>query len=190
VDLDAGAAVRLIIYGDFNCPFSALASARASELEARGLADIEWRAVEHDLTIAAPGEPVSAERRDEFARELAQIRGLLVRGEIDRLQVPELRANTGFATTVYAGTPKYLQSGLREQLFDAYWTRGKDLNDAEMIGRLGSSHGDDERVAEWRVAWLASRDPIVPTMVLPDGYVSRGLGALERLRSFTNDRKV
>ncbi len=59
-------AVRLIIYGDFNCPFSALASARATELEARDLVEIEWRAVEHDPSIRDTGEPVTAERKAEF----------------------------------------------------------------------------------------------------------------------------
>lgn len=34
---------------------------------------------------------------------------------------------------------------------------------------------------EWRAAWQAATDPIVPVLVLPDGYVSRGLGALARL---------
>ena len=38
---------KLIVYGDFNCPFSALASARVGYLERHGFADVDWRAVEH-----------------------------------------------------------------------------------------------------------------------------------------------
>ena len=33
----------------------------------------------------------------------------------------------------------------------------------------------------WRAAWQAATEPIVPVLVLADGYVSRGLGALARL---------
>ena len=39
---------RLTIYGDFNCPFSALASARADVLLAAGGHEIDWRAIQHD----------------------------------------------------------------------------------------------------------------------------------------------
>ena len=49
---------RLTIYGDFNCPFSALASARADVLLAAGGYEIDWRAIQHDTTIPAAGEPV------------------------------------------------------------------------------------------------------------------------------------
>ena len=132
---------------------------------------------------------MTAERKAEFERELAQIRGLLVDGEIDRLRVPEHRANTGLATVAYAATPKHAQSKLREQLFEAYWTRGDDL-DAELIERLGGNRRDEETAVAWRTAWLALPDPIVPTMVLPDGYVSRGLGALNRLRNMDDDRRA
>jgi len=180
-------AVHLVIYGDFNCPFSALASARAANLEARGLAEIEWRAVEHDPAIPLAGEPVTGERRGEFERELAQIRSLLVADEIDRLRVPEPRANTGLATVVYAAAPEHLRPELREQLFDAYWTRGEDLG-PELLQSLGATRRDEETAVSWRTAWLAFADPIVPTMVLPNGYVSRGLGALNRL--LNDDRRA
>lgn len=64
---------------------------------------------------------MTIERRREFEREPAHIRGLLVDCEINRLRVSE---------------------------------------------------------------------PIVPKVVLPDGYVSRCLGALSRLRSMTDDRRA
>jgi hypothetical protein len=34
---------------------------------------------------------------------------------------------------------------------------------------------------KWQDEYEALPRPITPTLVLPDGYVSRGLGALERL---------
>ncbi len=81
---NANGPVRLTIYGDFNCPFSARASARAAYLEARSLAEIERRAVEHDLSIPPAGEPVDAEGREDFERELDEVRGLLADGYASR----------------------------------------------------------------------------------------------------------
>ena len=52
---------RLTIYGDFNCPFSALASVRADVLIAAGGYEVEWRAVQHDTAIPVAGEPVGGD---------------------------------------------------------------------------------------------------------------------------------
>ena len=59
--------MRLVVYGDFNCPFSALASARVAVLEDRGLAEIDWRGVEHAPEIPAAGDVCSDETRTDFA---------------------------------------------------------------------------------------------------------------------------
>ena len=45
----------LVVYGDFNCPFSALASRRVDRIEAQGRARVDWRAVEHDEQIPRTG---------------------------------------------------------------------------------------------------------------------------------------
>jgi hypothetical protein len=37
--------MQLIVYGDFNCPYSYLASQRVDELARLGQAEVEWRAV-------------------------------------------------------------------------------------------------------------------------------------------------
>ena len=50
-----------------------------------------------------------------------------------------------------------------------------------MMVRLGVIRPDESTAAEWQDEWLALPRPIVPVMVIPDGYVSRGLGALARL---------
>jgi hypothetical protein len=46
---------KVIVYGDFNCPYSYLASQRAEGLIRGGLARIDWRAVEHDRGLAVTG---------------------------------------------------------------------------------------------------------------------------------------
>jgi hypothetical protein len=172
--------VRLIIYGDFNCPFSALASARAENLEIRGRAEIDWRAVEHDVAIPSAGEDLTNVDREGFERELSQIRGLLLEDEADRLRMPDKRINTRLATAAYAANTESLRPVFREQLFAAYWTRGEDLI-PEVLERFGCGRRDERTTARWRAEWLALPKPIVPMMVLPDGRVSRGLGSLARL---------
>ncbi len=60
-----------VVYGDFNCPYSYLASLRVDEVVRRGAGGIEWRAVEHDPRLAVTGTP-SAVAKDEWARELGR----------------------------------------------------------------------------------------------------------------------
>ncbi len=179
--------MRLIIYGDFNCPFSALASARAADIEARALAEIDWRTVEHDDAIPLAREPTTPEVREAFEHELAQIRALLVEGETDRLRIPDKRVNTRLVTAAYAATAKNLRPHLREALFAAYWTRREDLSQPAVIQRFGANERDDTIAARWRSEWLALAKPIVPVMILPDGYTSRGIGALTRLARIARD---
>ena len=173
----------LLIYGDFNCPFSALASARAVELEHRNDMIVEWRAVVHDPTVPRRGETVTAEQRADFERELAQIRDLLAPGEADRFVVPSRRIDTTVVTDAYAACPPEDRQKLRERLFSAYWERGENIGDPRVVRRLGGRGREEALAASWRRDWLRrSKEPIVPMMVLPDGYVSRGLGVLARLR--------
>ncbi|MEX2293416.1 MAG: DsbA family protein [Acidimicrobiales bacterium] len=115
----------LIIYGDFNCPFSALASARARHLEREGLAEVDWRSVKHVPDIPAGGHPVVGTRRDELQRGLDQVRSLLTGGEPDRLTLPIRLANTRLAVLAYANAPRTERQEVRERLFDAYWTKGR-----------------------------------------------------------------
>ena len=173
--------VQLIIYGDFNCPFSAVASSRAAVLEQRGDAEVDWRAVEHDTSIPRSGEVMTGDVRDAFDRELGQIRDLLADGEPDQLRLPNTRVNTCLVTHAYATTPWAARPMLRERLFAAYWHDGDDLADGPVVRRLCGERRDQSTSTRWREEWMALPEPIVPVMVLPDGYVSRGLGALARL---------
>jgi predicted DsbA family dithiol-disulfide isomerase len=170
---------ELVLYGDFNCPFSALASSRAAEVERRHLADIDWRGVEHDPTVI-PGLLAEVDR-ETFERELADVRKLLVWGEQDFLRLPAVRLNSRLATETYAAAEPADRSGLRARLFAAHWQDGVDLNDSRVVGAMGGKQRDRHTAERWNAEWAALVPPIVPVMVLPDGSVSRGLGALESL---------
>ena len=91
-------ATDLVVYGDFNCPYSCLASSRADALVARGDARIEWRAVEHDPAIPSPSEPVEGELAAMLDREVGEIRGLL--GDRERFPIvrPPVHPNSATAT--------------------------------------------------------------------------------------------
>lgn len=171
----------LVVYGDFNCPYSALASVRVDELVARGITAVRWRAVEHEPSIPAGGEPVEGELAADLEREVAEVRGLLRAGESLAMRVPLARSNTAHAVAAYAATDGDGAHELRRRLFGAVWQDGRNVSESGDVRSLGGSAQDQERAAEWREQWLGLEKRIVPMLVLPDGYVSRGLGALKRL---------
>lgn len=173
---------HVTVYGDFNCPFSALASTRVANLERQGLGRVEWNAVEHDPSIPNHGEPLSSSMSTELQRELAMIRDLLASGEPDRLVLPSRRVNTERATSAYAAAAGPERAALRERLFAAYWQHDRDLGNDDVLGELGAVGADAPVAARWQHEWMAIPRPLVPVIVLEDGYVSRGIGALARLR--------
>ncbi len=176
--------VRLVMYGDFNCPYSALASRRAATLEQRGELTVDWRSVEHDPSIPLAGELGIGRNRQGLEQELGEIRGLLTEGEPDVLRVPPKRVNTSLVTRAYAAKPPLVRAVLREQVFATYWQDGEDLTDPAVVRRLCGDGDDPHVAARWREEWLALPRAIVPILVMPDGYLSRGLGALDRLARF------
>ena len=190
----------VIIYGDFNCPFSAVADARSARLATAGTAHVDWRCVEHDPTIGPNETPLTPDQRAAFDAELAQIRHLLGDDEPDRFRTPSRRLNTRDLNQLYAATPEQGRPALRSALFRAYWFDDRDLTDdavvaavaADPLGTVspdrGASHDGGYLVAAWQREWSRLPSPIVPMMVLPDGYVSRGLGALARLADDSVDR--
>jgi hypothetical protein len=61
------------------------------------------------------------------------------------------------------------------------WAAGRHLGDAAELDRLGVEGRDEIVARRWQDEFEALDRPVTPSMVLPDGYVSRGLGALARL---------
>ena len=173
--------MRVVIYGDFNCPFSALASVRVARLEHAGIVECDWRAVAHDLEIPTLGEAIGPSDRRAYAAEIEQVRGLLLADETIELDVPTVRANTVTATDAYAATAPSCRDQVRVDLFSAYWRQDRNIGDSAVLDAMGLAWRSPVAAAAWREEWLALDRPLVPIMVLPDGYVSRGLGALARL---------
>jgi predicted DsbA family dithiol-disulfide isomerase len=171
---------RLTIYGDFNCPFSALASARADVLLAAGTHEIEWRAIQHERAIPVGGERVEGDSAVALAAEIAAILELSEHDERLHLAVPPVRSNTALASAAFAAERRDVDA-LRRRLFAAVWTDGRNVGDPDELDRLGAGGRDVATARRWQEDFDALPRPITPTLVLADGYVSRGLGALARL---------
>ena len=171
---------RLTIYGDFNCPFSALASVRADLLLTAGGYEIEWRAVQHDTAIPAEGEAVEGETAAELASEVAKILELSAEDVRLELLVPPVRSNTAAASAAFAAAGDDADV-LRRRLFAAVWAEGRNLGAPTELDRLGASDRDEVVARRWQAEFDALPKRVTPSLVLPDGYVSRGLGALARL---------
>jgi 2-hydroxychromene-2-carboxylate isomerase len=178
--------VTLTIYGDFNCPFSALASARADVLLAAGSLQIDWRAIQHDMTIPGAGEPVDGATSAALAAEIATILDLSEPDLGLRLGIPPVRSNTALASTALAAAGDDADR-LRQRLFAAVWAEGRNLGDPAELHRLDAGGRDLAVARRWQGEYEALSRPVTPTLVLPDGYVSRGLGALARLADLVSE---
>jgi predicted DsbA family dithiol-disulfide isomerase len=179
---------HFVVYGDFNCPYCCLASFRADALSAQRGVHVEWRAVEHDRAIPTPSEPVDDELAEMLDREVAEVRGLVRPGEQFPINRPWVQPNTGAAVAAFASTPPDRADEVRRAIFAALWFDDRDIGDREVLADLGAGSTTTAGAAvvtTWRDAWLGLDRPLVPMLVLPDGYVSRGLGALARLADLT-----
>jgi predicted DsbA family dithiol-disulfide isomerase len=177
--------VRLTLYGDFNCPYSALASARVDALRATGRYEIEWRAVQHDRTIPVSGEVVIGDVARELAAELAEIEDLAAPDLQLVLRAPPVRPNTALASTAFAANGSDTDD-LRRRLFAALWTEGRNLGDADELHRLGALGRNDEVARAWQDGYDALAHPMTPTLVEPNGQVCPGRDALARLSDLAN----
>lgn len=121
--------MQLIVYGDFNCPYSYLASQRMETLARLGH-QVQWRAVEHDPRLPTTGTP-SAARHELWRRELDEVSTLALRGELAPTRMPDLISNTYAATTAYAESiTDGIADPLRRALFQAIWIDRKHLSSA------------------------------------------------------------
>ncbi len=180
----------IVVYGDFNCPFSALASARVTILERRNLERqnaviIDWRAVQHEPELAAGGRVVPVAEVDG---EMAEVARWMVDDEDCMLRPPRREYNTRMACEAYAGTDSAQRPELRRKFFEAMWIHGDDLGERAVVRQIAGTASDPRLAAQWQHTWVIQDRPVVPLMVLGDGVVSRGLSALVRLARMIGDR--
>lgn len=126
----------LIVYGDFNCPYSYLASQRVDAVMLAGQAEVEWRAVEHNPRLALTGTPAAADAAS-WEREVAEVTSLARPGERPPAGVPPLISNTGAAVAAYAeAVTDGVQDELRRRLFEEIWVRQRPISSAYEVRQL------------------------------------------------------
>lgn len=131
--------MTVVVYGDFSCPFSLLASLRIDSLIESGH-DIEFRAVEHASHLPVVGRRLDDAGKAELAAEMDEVRALLMPGEEFPEKVPASLVNTRAAVSGYAEAFGIgVGDEVRRLLFDAYWTKGLDIGSPEVLRSLLAS---------------------------------------------------
>jgi 2-hydroxychromene-2-carboxylate isomerase len=160
--------MSVIVYGDFNCPYSYLASQRADLLSRTGVTTIDWRSVEHDQ-----GLPVTGRRSDRdraaWDRELAEVASLALPGEQVPAGPPALISNTQAAVAAYAEAVSDGVAGeLRRRLFRAIWAQGLHLSSAYEVRRVVAG-------VMWPQEDITDRlaSPDIPSLLLRDPELAR-----------------
>jgi 2-hydroxychromene-2-carboxylate isomerase len=126
----------IVVYGDFNCPYSLLASIRLDVLAKAG-ADVEWRAVEHAPDVPVIGRRLDDAGRAELEAELSDVRRLLRPREEYPSTVPNLIPKTEAAVSAYAEAAGIgVGEEVRRLLFDKYWTDHLDIGSPEVLRTL------------------------------------------------------
>jgi 2-hydroxychromene-2-carboxylate isomerase len=158
--------MTVIVYGDFNCPYSYLASQRADLLSKAGVA-VDWRAVEHDRRLPVTGSRTDVGRAG-WDRELTEVASLALPGE----QVPVLPAtisNTEAAVAAYAeAVSDGVADELRRRLFRAIWVQGLNLSSPYEVRRLVTA-------VMWPQEDITDRlaSPDLPSLLLHDPDLTR-----------------
>jgi 2-hydroxychromene-2-carboxylate isomerase len=128
--------MQLIVYGDFNCPYSYLASQRVDELARLGRAEVEWRAVERDPALALTGTPSSLDP-ERWQRELAGLALIADEDEQAPGVSPSVISNTGAAGAAYAeAVTDGVQDDLRRSLFSEIWVNRRHLSSPYGVRKL------------------------------------------------------
>lgn len=164
----------VIVYGDFNCPYSYLANARVNALADAGLTDVEFRAVEHQRGLPVTGEPTAADG-DRWRRRLAEGAALALPGEPVPARVPAVLPNTRAAVSAYAESlTDGIDREMRDRLFDAIWVQGRNLSRAYEVRRIIT-----DLMYPRRPVWEYLSSPGLPTPVSGDpdpARITRRLG--------------
>ena len=121
--------MKIVIYGDFGCPYSYLASLRADELLRSGAAQIDWRAVATDRSPSGGG-------RDKLGRDLAAISLFALPDEClprpPAGPVDVRSATSAYAEAVSDGVPHQM----RQRLFAAIWAEARRVSDVYRVRKL------------------------------------------------------
>ena len=201
----AVATTPLVVYGDFNCPWSYLAFRRTRVLADHGI-DVEWRAVEHDPRSPRRGRPA---RLVDLQDELDRVLTALIPGEELPYDLTGFVPSTAAAVTAYAeGRVSGVGARLATVIFESFWMHGIDIGNPAvlrtvLVDQLRGSASPSEAVREWgypcdvtggpistaawRLSvgwsseWHAAERDVVPMVARSDGATIHGVDAVHWL---------
>ena len=137
-----GGAPQITVWSDYICPFCYVGLERAAWLERRFGAQIEWRPFDLHPEYPPEGIPrAELERRygDAFAERLAAMFDEAGLPHAERLEkVPNSRRALMLGELA---RDRGRLEVLHPRLFDAYWSRGRDIGDERVLVEEGSAAG-------------------------------------------------
>jgi predicted DsbA family dithiol-disulfide isomerase len=177
----------MVVYGDFNCPYSFAVNER---LEALG-ASIEWRGHEHAPALPRPAARPSRAVAEQVSREVGEVREAAP--EV-RVEVPERLPSSNLALAAYAAAvhadPR-AAARFRLLAFRALWQDGRDISRPEVVGALLEEAGlpaqlsaAEEVPVAWEEGFASSGLPGVPAAVREDGTRMLGIVPLAELKAY------
>lgn len=180
---------RVILYGDFNCPFCYALHERLHDV---GVIDrCEWRGVQHAPQLPRPMKPWSGSLGAELRHEVTMVQRLAPGLPI---ALPPGKPNTLPAIEqAIALLHKESKLGMDfvRRTYRAFWCNGRDISDPVVLKELAGEHfvEDSDRqdhvfAQKWETAWHATGQNGVPLLVSPDGDLLVGCVPAEHVRQF------
>lgn len=184
---------KLIVYSDFICPFCYLGKVNAERLQAdHPELEIEWREFElHPEGQPDPRSPYMQQAQAAVV-QLTQQYGIEMKPEVlTQVTSASRKALLGLEYAREQGR----EEAYRDAVFEAYWIKGRNIDDIDELGGIATDAGLDEqafRAAVESGAYLsrlqeamaeAHRQGIrgVPTYI-SGGYMLAGAQPVEKLR--------
>ncbi len=196
-----------LVYADFTSPSGCLASHRIDALRAVGV-NIQWRAVELHPHLPVMGAPLRGQDSTAIDQAMTAVTGRLLPGEVLGWKTPAMAPHTQAAVAAFAEADGAgVADDVRQLLITAYWTRGVNIGDPEVLRRLiagailrGHSTSDplkrfgyavspgrgpittgaSRRIRDWQAQWNQIETHEDLALVEEQG-TSTGLDALDRL---------
>lgn len=137
---------RITVWSDYICPFCYVGVERAGWLEHRFGAQVQWRPF--DLHPEYPPEGIARETLDDRyggERWRAQLHAMFEAAGLPATPAIERVPNSRKALRLVEHARDHgLHSPLHRRLFDAYWQRGLDIGDDNVLVAEATSVGLDE----------------------------------------------
>jgi predicted DsbA family dithiol-disulfide isomerase len=153
--------VRVDVWSDFVCPFCLIGSLRLGELAAKTPIEPVW----HAFMLRPPGSPpMTAEKRAMIAEYTPKISAQIR----DEFGLVVERGPIGAQTAAAHHATKHAEQhgkaiAFNDAVLRAYWLRGEDIGDADVLRRIGATLDlvfDD--------AVLEGREPVTAAAVSTD----------------------